>query len=385
MNQIRSFIQDSSPTTKYATNMLYIALSCLISSHTTDFLHIPFTLFFYFVNFGSFHTKLYFLLLLFNLSVIMVFKKTKLRTYFLLIINLLTFGIVKHFSKEINLDVKSKNNVSIQFMLLVPKMFYISKEVVDLQYLFFLPSIMAGPVIPLYDFIERGPCKIHFKKILYCFFYASLIFLLKDKITFEMLSEKKNFFSTFFLLFFYGVGFRSQYYFVWTFSSFCYSICGLEIQNVDPFSFEMSPSMQEVSRKWNMYVSIWLKESIFNPTRKYGNFFAGFLACTVSSMWHGFYWSYFMMFLAFSACVAPLKNMRKYFLLFLGERISKLVEICVTSSLVSFFSVPFYFLDVKMALLVWRRVYFYGLVYLFFSYFVFFAEKIVPKRREKEE
>ncbi|KCZ75175.1 hypothetical protein H311_03851, partial [Anncaliia algerae PRA109] len=372
-------------TTKYILNMIYVALTCIISSKVTDFLHVPFTIIFYIINFGEYHTKLYFLQLLVNLVVIMLFHKSKGRTYFLLFINLITFGLIKHFSNLIDLDVKSHNNISIQFMLLVPKMYYISKEVIEIRYLFFLPSILAGPVIPLYDFIDRSYFEYDFKKILLCFIYGSILSL-KKFITYEMLINKDNsFFVSYLLLFCYGFIFRSKYYFIWTFSSFCYSLCGLKVDNIDLIGVESARSMQEIMRKWNVYVNIWLKESIFDPMKKHGNFLAGFLTCLVSSMWHGFYVAYFLMFLSFSISVAPLKVTRKYYSLILSDTLLKVFDIFITSSLVSFFSVPFYFLDVERTMKVWGNVKYYGLFYVFASSVVFLIDKIVVIKKGKTE
>lgn len=384
MDKIIKTVQDLSFNQKYLLNMLYLTITSFISKQVCEFLHIPFSILFYLANFGAYHTELYFMLLLFNLSILLLFNKSKKRTYFLMVVNLLSFGFVKQFSHLLNLDITTKNNVSIQFMLLVPKMYYTANEVIDVRYIFFIPSILAGPVIPLIDFIDRKECMFKFKKLLYVAFFGGILFL-KKYISYEMLvSKENNFLKSFFLLYFYGFLFRSQFYFVWSFSSFLYALCGLEADNIHPFYFEMSENMQDVMRRWNVYVSIWLKDSIFLPSKKYGNTFAAFMTCFVSSMWHGFYLAYFMMFLSFPFCVTPLKNLSKFYQKFMSDKFLKYFNILITSLLVSFFSVPFYFLKVDKTLAVWSQVYYYGIIYVMIGYLYLIFTNLFNEKEKKE-
>ncbi|KAI5170318.1 lysophospholipid acyltransferase, partial [Pancytospora epiphaga] len=161
------------------------------------------------------------------------------------------------------------------------------------------------------------------------------------------------------LLYLYNVVLRTKFHFIWNFSHCCYILYGRdEFLNIDFFKVEFTESVREISSNWNRFVTRWLKEMFFiklkstsmSPTM------AAIVTHLISASLHGLnacYLVFFMSLGTFSKLITringliPVKFIRQFQMVWF----------------ITFFSMPFYLLNLKETYLIWKAVYFYGLVY----------------------
>lgn len=383
----------------YFFNMLLVLFVCASTSRNQRYVHIIIGVLLILASSLIHHFLLYMCLVLVNLFVIRVSKHA---TYPLMFVNLSAVILAKVYSGFLDIDVSSKNNITIQLILLVPQMFHLSKAHVgfleSFEYIFFLPGILAGPVIPYEQYKqgerhaaekEKRPSEqnkevepVHVvKKLLEAVFFVCLMAFVKKAVPFEYMMGQKRLLLRVFLLYIYGLGFRSQYYLIWAFSSACYRLCGYNVVNISFFEVELAQNLKDVSKHWNAYTATFLKESIFDPLKTRSVFMASIATFIGSSLLHGGHPCYFMMFLGLGLSILALRNSKKLMDTHLWTLPARIVNVVIVSLFISYVSVPFYFLNVRMALDVWRSVWWYGHLMILFLYAVYFA---VPMQRRIE-
>lgn len=155
------------------------------------------------------------------------------------------------------------------------------------------------------------------------------------------------------------------------------------IQNIDIYNIEVSVTMAQTMRHWNMTVQTWLVYYVYKRFPVKGiRYHAVFL---VTSFWHGVHPGYYLCFLsttiygAMETRVAVLckplwekANKVTYGLLFLVGELYR-------TRAFEYVSVGFILLDVSPTLAVWRADYFY---YHIFGIVVLLATFLVPVKRQ---
>lgn len=378
----------SKPTTNVTFNMAFVFVFCLFGQKNSKISQINLSIIYLALNNTNTEIILYFGLLLLNFMCLKLLKKSHMRTYSLLSINIIFLIFFKRYCYIIGTNIKSKSNISIQMILLIPKIFYLcntdSINIIEgFYYIFFLPGMIAGPVIPYEDLNIKKKIQTNFlyRKIFEILLFGCLHLLIKKMVPEETLYSVNNGnLKKIVCLFIFGVGYRSQYYFIWAFSSVCHAIHGYHVDNIDVFKFETSKNIGDLSRSWNVYSASFLKECAFKPLCKISPFLGGVATFILSSLWHGGHPCYFMMFLAFGLSAVGLKNNQRLFIMLFGETMGDIFSIISVLLYISFFSTPFYFLDIKKTMLIWKSVKFYGIWFMAATYFFYAIQRIVLKK-----
>ena len=351
--------------------------------------------------------------------------------YLLTFTNLALFMILK-FINPLNIDLKSKLNISVQYMVLVPKVYYLGAKkrgVIDsLVYIFFLPALLAGPIIPTDKILQNhinikrvddkkksdedkksnsnlpnakntpiNSTNIHNLTIADRFMNNDYFIHFFSFAAWSALSFTKSFLLTrfhstkypLFYLYFYGLAFRAQYYSIWSLASLNFLFSGVEFRNVNFKEFELGTETRDHAKNWNIATVVWLREMVFYPIKsKYGYYFASTATLMTTSIWHGGYPSYFLMFIGigmFSSFDMAIRrkitgisglfsdhlreNCKNTVLNHIFNNVIDVIKIIYNILFFTFWSVPFYFTDVKESFVVWRRVWFYGVVYYVIGFF----------------
>lgn len=348
---------------------LTFTFSCALSVYQADILHVLGSLAILLVAYSLFDVTYYVAMSLFTLTLHSTFKKHRYARYILMFSNLCTLTLYKTTIKNTTIDISGA------LMLLVIKSYYLGKEYNDsmkmekiLSYLFLMPGIMMGPVMSLKQYTEtKRVYHTHtgLRRIAHSFLYLVTHVLLVEKYTYKDLPRVENFAARIAMLVMICVINKCKYYFAWTFTYGCFSIIGIEnMKNVYPLRCEFSDSIRETQNGWNIFTNKWLKDSIFIPLKRYGYMKASIATFTVSALWHGLNPCYFLMFITFAISVPLLKNNTALLSKYLGVRSTQIINIVTMTLFISFFSVPFFTLDVEEMIEVWRSVYFYGIVFL---------------------
>lgn len=385
----------------YVLNMLLVLCVCAFTARDQRYVHVIIGMLIVLSNTSICHFLLYMCLVLANL---LAMRVTKRATYPLLLVNLGAIILSKMYSKTLGIDISSKNNITIQLLLLAPQMFYLSKARAEflesLEYVFFLPCILAGPVIPYEQYRQReryleeqskktaeqqteGMSARAVHKILEAGGFACLMMLIKKTVPFEYVMCQKNLPMRVLLLYIYGLGFRCQYYLIWAFSSACYRLCGHDVVNISFLDVELAQNLKDVSKHWNTYTAVFLKESIFDPLKTKNVFVASIATFVGSSLLHGGHPSYFMMFISLGLSILAMRNNKKLVDTYLWPLPAKALNATIVSLFISYVSVPFYFLNVRKALCVWKSVWWYGHLMVLFLYALNFAVP-APRKIEKK-
>ncbi|EPR79675.1 putative membrane bound O-acyl transferase [Spraguea lophii 42_110] len=337
------------------------------------------------VAFGLKDTLAYIFIILINLVVMKIFKTNVKRYVF--IINLLLVSICGYYYKIYS--EKKSQDICGPLMVLIIRLYYLSKENIinfkdAINYLFFVPVVLAGPSVPYTQFKERrnirkeiGYIKIT-NSIAFLLIHLSLQHFFKLENTYKLSSFILSFINAFIVCF----AFRCKFYFIWNFASGCCEIAGYEFNNINAINAETSKSVKDLTSNWNIYTNIWLKESVFDELKWTSNLVASLATFSVSALWHGTNICYFLIFLSLSLAVLPLKNNYKMIKYYFNKNVADIVALITVSSYVTFTMVPFIALDYKVTLKVWRNLYYYGYLYLIISYILIFFNKKEGKKKE---
>lgn len=383
----------------YLLNMIFVLVLCAGIPQGCRVLHMVGGIAFVVLNTPPQHLLLYGAILFVNLFSLRV---RALSAYPLLFFNLSVLILTKAFSVALGIDIESKNNITIQLILLVPKMFYLSQAGAglfdSLCYIFFLPAIMAGPVIPYEQYAEgvvggvrkeeRKPRvqghNVVVQKLVQTALFGCIMCIVEDQISIDSLIRKKRLWMRVLLLYIYGVGFRSRYHMVWTFSSACYALCGLDVVNITFWKVEYPPTLRSMSKYWNTYLGAFLKKSIFERFRTRGIGLARASTFVTSSLLHGGHPCYFMMFLGICMGFVPLGNSRQLAEAYLWPWLATFLNVTNNVLFLCYVSVPFYVLDVWRAVFIWKSVSWYGHWMLLVLYAVYFARRLLWLWKERK-
>ncbi|KAN0073425.1 MBOAT, membrane-bound O-acyltransferase family domain containing protein [Elaphomyces granulatus] len=197
-----------------------------------------------------------------------------------------------------------------------------------------------------------------------------------------------------------GFAARLKYYGVWSLTEGACILSGLgyngfdpktgkvfwdRLENVNPWRLETAQNIRAYLESWNMNTNHWLRNYVYlrvTPKGKKPGFRASMVTFATSAFWHGFYPGYYLTFVLGAVEQTAAKNIRRYvrpfFLTPDGtkptplKRYYDVVSWLTTQLILSFSVVPFIVLYFSDSILVWARLYFYGLVAVMSS-IAFFA------------
>jgi len=188
----------------------------------------------------------------------------------------------------------------------------------------------------------------------------------------------------------FGFATRLKYYGVWSLTEGACILSGLgyngfdpdtgkvfwnRLENVNPWRLETAQNIRAYLESWNMNTNHWLRNYVYlrvTPKGKKPGFRASMVTFATSAIWHGFYPGYYLTFVLGAVEQTAAKNIRRYvrpfFLTPDGtkptplKRYYDVASWLTTQLILSFTVIPFIILYFSDAILVWTRLYFYGLV-----------------------
>lgn len=340
-----------------------------------------------YVAFGIIHLCIIIIVVLLNLAILHLNLKF-FNEYFFIVMNIFILYVYKLFGKTIEPAIQTTYDISGFLMVFVIKSSYLSceynkkpliqpdvkgatlneeqkvkihtfKDAID--YIFFLPGLLSGPTPTFYEFTmtnKQAQTKVFWTDYFKAFAFL-LIYSLGSRIPFlnYILTGDKLFRTKMLHLYAFNVVMRNKFYFIWNFADICFRLHGFDdLLNIDFFKVELCESVREISSNWNKFVSRWLKILFFNRLRKRSMHMAVLGTYIVSACLHGFNLSYLIFFLAFglfSDGVTRINNLIRW------KTLRRLQMILF----VSFFSIPFYLLDLKETYNVMKSLKFFGWYY----------------------
>ncbi|KAJ9483865.1 hypothetical protein VN97_g9519 [Penicillium thymicola] len=183
---------------------------------------------------------------------------------------------------------------------------------------------------------------------------------------------------------------RTKYYGVWALTEGACILSGMgynsfdpktgkvfwnRLQNVDPWAMETAQNSHAYLGNWNKNTNHWLRNYIYlrvTPKGKKPGFRASMATFATSALWHGFHPGYYMTFVLGSFVQTVAKNFRRYVRPFFltpdgtkptaNKRYYDILSWLATQLTLSFTVIPFIILNFDKSVTVWSRVYFYGIV-----------------------
>lgn len=209
-----------------------------------------------------------------------------------------------------------------------------------------------------------------------------------------------SFFRRMWIVHMLGFTTRLKYYGVWTLTEGACILSGMgyngfdpktgkvfwnRLENVDPWRQETAQNVRGYLASWNKNTNHWLRNYVYlrvTPKGKKPGFRASLATFVTSAFWHGFYPGYYLTFVFASFIQTAAKNVRRYIRPFFltpdgtkptsYKRYYDIISLLATQSIASFTVLPFILLSFRDSILVWSRVYFYGIACTTAS-FIFFA------------
>ncbi|KAH8879392.1 MBOAT-domain-containing protein [Thozetella sp. PMI_491] len=183
---------------------------------------------------------------------------------------------------------------------------------------------------------------------------------------------------------------RTKYYGVWTLTEGSCILAGLgyngvdpvtgkvswnRLQNIDPLGVELAQNTRAYLGGWNQNTNNWLRHYVYlrvTPRGKKPGFRASLATFTTSALWHGFYPGYYLTFVLASFIQTVAKNFRRYFRPFFlhpktqaplpSKRYYDFFSWLATQLAFSFTTTPFLTLTMSASLTAWQGVYYYAAV-----------------------
>ncbi|ELA42375.1 uncharacterized protein VICG_00473 [Vittaforma corneae ATCC 50505] len=366
---------------RYLLSMAIILISSIKKKRTT-FQSTVLAILILWIAFGLKNTAFVLVSIAINIILLWIFR---LNEYCFTVLNILNLYVYKMLGKSFEPRIRSTFDVSGILMLLTVKMGYISKffdgNIANiLDYIFFIPGLVTGPTAPYREFANRDrkvdvafPYKQALITLVFLTSHAFLrVFPFKDYI----LSPDMPVIFKFIFLYLFNLCGRTKFHFAWNFAHCCFILYNLpEYLNIDFCKVEFTESVREISSYWNQFISLWLKTLFFNPLKEKSISKAVIVSHLSSAALHGINPCYLIFFLSFAMYSKPVSfanNILKF-------KILKQVQMIF---FISYFSMPFYLLDVKELFAIWKNVYFYGHVYFTFWFIYYWATKIFRKSKK---
>ena len=340
--------------------------------------------------------QLLFIVLVLSLNITIMRVATRhINEYVFIVLNIGILYFFKIFGYHIEPLIQTTYDISGFLMTLVIKVSYLVRDyrilreskradqvaTTDIiEYLVFLPGLLSGPTTTFQEFlaIDRTearsiPWKDTLKTLSFLFIYLKLgNYPFKARI----LSDNTPIMHRLILLYFYNFVLRTTFHFIWSFANCCYISHGCNgLLNIDFYKVEFTESIREISSNWDIFVSRWLKEMFFLKLKNNGASptVAALITYLASASLHGLNACYLIFFMSlgiFSKLITRINRIIPF----------KPLRQLQMVGFVTFFSMPFYLLSLKDTYVLWKAVYFYGLVYCVGMSIIFILYDLVTKK-----
>ncbi|PNS15521.1 Lysophospholipid acyltransferase [Sphaceloma murrayae] len=192
------------------------------------------------------------------------------------------------------------------------------------------------------------------------------------------------------LLYMLGLTTRMKYYGVWSLTEGSCILSGIgykgldpvtgkpdwtRLTNVKPWGVELAQNSHAYLGNWNINTNNWLRNYVYlrvTPRGKKPGFRATMATFVTSAFWHGFYPGYYLTFVLASFLQNVSKNSRRLLRPFFlspdgktalpSKRIYDVFSFLITQVSFAFCVAPFILLEIGDSLVVWARVYFYAVI-----------------------
>lgn len=308
----------------------------------------------------------------------------KFNEYSLTFLNFIILYIFKLKGKDFESKINGVCDISGVLMLNTIKMSYLGKEfdrnrhtICDLLgYVLFIPGLILGPTCTFLEFVQTQTSEniqIPYQSLCISSLFLIFVKFFENYFPSKVLFEKNtSFFKRLLNLYLYNLGQRCRFYFVWNFSNGCYLLQGFkDMLNIKFIMVETSTSIKDLSQGWNVKTNKWLKECFFDKLKHKSIFFASVVTFAVSALWHGINPGYLIMFMSFCFSIPVIKGINKLMLKYVPFFYPILSRIQMIL-FVMYFSLPFFLLNVKNLIKVWKSVYFYGHAYCLCGFILYF-------------
>lgn len=258
---------------------------------------------------------------------------------------------IKKTMKSRMMRKKDKRQISINF----------AATLLVLEYILFPPGLLSGPTPTFAEFFERNrfaPSTIPYPRIVFIIAYLCIYAIFRNFPFLDLaLNSKTPYLLRLVYLYLYNVVMRAKFHYIWNFADFCFHLYNFHDQlNIDFVKVELAQSVSEISTNWNKFVNRWLREMFFTPIRKH-SFILALAACYLfSAVLHGINPCYLLFSFSFGFYNHVIARSNRFIKSIIIRRI-------ITCIFVSYFSIPFFLLDFKKVILIWKAVGFIGTIY----------------------
>lgn len=196
-------------------------------------------------------------------------------------------------------DISDENDLIACMFFFIIRMGYVSDSFTgnwyeSFAYIYFVPGFAVGPVVLLKDFVRLvnrvGNSKIKivlknnkkkdieikdenksqntFKRtslmnVFSLFFGLFTVFAIKPFNIDEEIYGKHSLSKKLFYMFCFAYRKKGILYFVWSFASLCYAICGIEAYNVDFMKIESATSFKFHPKNWNISAYVFYRQFFY--------------------------------------------------------------------------------------------------------------------------
>lgn len=306
-----------------------------------------------------------------------------------------------------------------------------------LTYVFFFPSLMAGPSFDYSEFRRwldfsifegeyttphpDGKPRKHKRKIprsgriaakkaaegvMWIGLWILLSGKFSDKALFTSEFRARSFLYRAFFLWPLGFTYRLKYYGAWTLAEGACILSGLSyngidpvtkkrkwdrVRNIDPYRHETGQNVHALLETWNMNTNKWLKTYIYlrvTPKGKKPGFKSTLFTFATSAFWHGVSPGYYMTFITGAFLQSCGRSARRYIRPFFMspdlsqpgpyKRYYDILTYVVSQMALQYTVQPFVILTFRGSLYVWSTVYFYVHIGIF-TMIILFSQRRVKK------
>ncbi|CAH3149333.1 unnamed protein product [Porites lobata] len=158
------------------------------------------------------------------------------------------------------------------------------------------------------------------------------------------------------------------------------------ITNINILKFEFATNIKMVCDNWNISTALWLRRTVYERCSRHRTL-AVFIT---SSVWHGFYPGYYMMFLSLALFIEAARMGRRVFRPYFQKSYAMALTYDVITCIVTVLSVaeggvPFQLLQLRMSLDYWRSLYFYAHIWSVFLILFCRMRGMRPRPTEKQQ
>jgi len=252
-----------------------------------------------------------------------------------------------------------------------------------IRYLFFIPSLLSGPAPSFASFVKvnttaKTPFPFrHFALTMLCM----LLYGVFKSVPFigYILDPKSSFAAKIIAVHTYNIISRMKFHFIWNLAHCCFLLNNIpDLLNIDFYKVECTESVREISANWNRFVSNWVKEFFFVQLKNHSMKSAVIVAHLASAILHGVNTCYLLFTLSFGIFSPVITRVN----LLIPFKIARQLQMVF---FVSYFSMPFYLLDINELYRVWKALYFYGHVYCGSLMIIFGAIDVIKRLKLKAE